>query len=404
MPTSSVLQYARLLQVEGGNLHNKTGYVIKLDLHSEEQTQQPLIGEINPSLIQLQNLQYLDLSDNFFGGNGIPDFNGSFTQLRDLKLVGIGVEGPIPHQLGNLSNLNTLDLSWNIGINTNDLGWLSGLSSLRYLDLSLLNLSRAVNWLESMSILSLSHVNLSTSLEVLDLSSNNLSSSIFTWVENVGGGSLIDLQLNSNHLKGSIPNAFAYMSSLEYLDLSDNELEGSIPNSFQNLWSLGTLPHLSSYGISFNNLSGPLPDFSGAPSLQILSLSHNKINGILPESIGNLSNLKLLDLSSNSLNGTVSEYKLSNLYNLQTLDVSDNSLTFNLSFNWIPPFQLQYLKMSSCKLGTNFPQWLETQKNLSVLDMSNVGISEEIPGWFWNLTRLQYLNLSNNLSGCNYHQ
>lgn len=52
--------------------------------------------------------------------------------------------------------------------------------------------------------------------------------------------------------------------------------------------------------------------------------------------------------------------------------------------------------MSSCKLGTNFPQWLQTQNNHSVLDMSNVGISEEIPGWFWNLTKLQYSNLSNN--------
>ncbi|XP_068501136.1 receptor-like protein EIX1 [Phaseolus vulgaris] len=469
----------------GVTCSNETGHVIKLDLQFWVQTEQPLIGEINPSLLQLQNLQYLDLSYNIFGENGIPNFIGSFTQLRDLKLSGIGLEGAVPHQLGNLSNLNTLDLSWNIGINTNDLSWISGLSSLRYLDLSLLNLSNAVNWLESVSRLpsvvelhlegcelpdvnpkSLSHFNFSTSLEVLDLSSNKLSSSIFTWVGNVGGGSLMDLRLDRNHLRGQIPNVFAHMSSLEILVLSENELEGPIPNSFQNLCklkelylfsntlvcqvkdlmdklscakntlellqlsnnsfagpfpdiakftslktfeansnklngtlpkSLRTLPHLSSFDLSFNLLSGPLPDFSGVSSLQILSLSHNKINGILPKGIGNLSNLRLLDLSSNSLKGIVSEYQLSNLYDLQTLDVSGNSFTFNLSLNWIPPFKLQYLKMSWCKLGTNFPRWLQTQKNLSILDMSNVRISEEIPGWFWNLTKLQYLNLSNNL-------
>jgi len=33
---------------------------------------------------------------------------------------------------------------------------------------------------------SFSHLNLSTSLEVLDLSENKLSSSLFTWVGNVG--------------------------------------------------------------------------------------------------------------------------------------------------------------------------------------------------------------------------
>ncbi|KAG5033507.1 hypothetical protein JHK82_017062 [Glycine max] len=78
---------------------------------------------------------------------------------------------------------------------------------------------------------SLSHVNFSTTLEVLHLRSNNLSSSVFTWVGNVGGGSLMDLQLDSNQLKGPIPNVFACMSSLEYLDLSENEFEGSILNT-----------------------------------------------------------------------------------------------------------------------------------------------------------------------------
>lgn len=139
-----------------------------------------------------------------------------------------------------------------------------------------------------------------------------------------------EVYLSSNTLIDQLQDLMDKLScaknTLEFLQLSNNSFTGPFPD-------IAKFSSLKSFYANSNKLNGTLPvslgtlpDFSGASSLQILSLSHNKIKGILLESIGNLSKLKLLDLSSNSLNATVSEYKLSNLYDLQTLDVFDNSL------------------------------------------------------------------------------
>jgi EIX receptor 1/2 len=97
------------------------------------------------------------------------------------------------------------------------------------------------------------------------------------------------------------------------------------------------------------------------------------------------------------LEGVISEAQLSNFPKLYYLDLSYNSFTLNISFDWVPPFQLDGLYLRSCKLGPDFPNWIKTQRNLSVLDVSCNEISNTIPTWFWDTpSTLQYLNLSYN--------
>ena len=136
---------------------NMTGHVLHLDLrnpfnYSKESEYDAirgtaLVGKINPSLLDLKHLSYLDLSFNDFQGDRIPRFVGSMGNLRYLNFSGTRIGGMIPQQLGNLSNLQFLDLSSNYLLYVDNILWLSGLSVLEHLDLRSVNLSKAFDWL-----------------------------------------------------------------------------------------------------------------------------------------------------------------------------------------------------------------------------------------------------------------
>ena len=132
--------------------------------------------------------------------------------------------GPIPGELGNLSNLESLNLSNNrlTGIP----GELGNLSNLESLNLSDNRLTGIPGELGSLS-----------NLESLYLSSNEL-----TGIPGELGNlpNLETLYLGFNELAGPIPAELGNLSNLESLNLSDNRLTG-IPN-LSNLGSWATSP------------------------------------------------------------------------------------------------------------------------------------------------------------------
>jgi EIX receptor 1/2 len=60
------------------------------------------------------------------------------------------------------------------------------------------------------------------------------------------------------------------------------------------------------------------------------------------------------------------------------------------------------IHLRSCKLGPRFPNWIQTQRNVSHLDISHANISDSIPAeWLTNLPpTLLFLNLSSNQINC----
>ncbi|GKE02471.1 LRR receptor-like serine/threonine-protein kinase GSO2 [Tanacetum coccineum] len=337
--------------------------------------------------------------------------------------------GNIPHHIGNLSNLKVLDLSASdLQLAADDMAWVSGLTSLERLVLTDVDLSTARNrsmvlyMIPSLKELSLSgcgvplsdlgpHYDLSKALpnlQHLELSGNAVARNLQTSFRHSSSGiskslgklaNLRVLRLASNRLTGPIPESLGRLRLLEVLDLSSNQLSGPIPTFLGQLTilnlsknqlngsipeSLGGLINLTDLLLQSNQLTGSIPSSLGKlTSLQTFSVSSNMLDGVIPTSIGQFSKLVSLDVSNNSLEGVVSEAHFANHLMLEYLDISFNrKLTFNVSREWIPPFQLRTVHISSCKILGKFPQWLKTQLNLDELEMSNANISGPLPTWF----------------------
>ncbi|KAI9125044.1 hypothetical protein K1719_003660 [Acacia pycnantha] len=277
-----------------------------------------------------------------------------------LSLLYYGFEGTISPSLAELHHLRTLKISSNN-----------------------FNLTQFPSFITSLK-----------ELQVLDLSFNNLKGEIPQELGDLS--SLQTLVLSSNQLEGGIPKSSALLCNIRYLDLAKNSLSGQIDNfvaSFsRNCGDNNTLHVLD---LSFNQFSGPLPSFSQLSSLTSLALDFNHLNGTLNDSIGQLSNLQELGISYNSLEGVIYESHFLRLSQVKVLDFSFNHFVFQISPDWIPPFQLAYIYLASCKLGPGFPMWLQTQTSCLVLDISSAGISGTIPSWFWNFP-LKLLNVSHN--------
>ncbi|KAF8388373.1 hypothetical protein HHK36_027039 [Tetracentron sinense] len=131
-----------------------------------------------------------------------------------------------------------------------------------------------------------------------------------------------------------------------------------------------------------------------------LDLKNPSCYNVEQESVGQLSELVMLDLSVNSWEGVISEVHFLNLTRLEEIYISLKSPMKSLVFHsrnvWIPPFSLKSIMVDNVQIGTSFPPWLQTQKELVEIELHNVGISDTVPDGFWKLPDIKYLDLSNN--------
>ncbi|KAH1206857.1 Receptor-like protein EIX2 [Glycine max] len=439
-------------QWQGILCSNLTGHVLMLHL-SWNSFQGRGIPEF---LGSLSNLRYLDLSYSDFGGK-IPTQFGSLSHLKYLDLGRNSLEGSIPRQLGNLSQLLHLDLSYNSfeGSIPSQLGnlsnlqklylggsyyesgalkiddgdhWVSNLISLTHLSLvSISNLNTSHSFLQMIAklptlrelslsecslsdqfILSLrpSKFNFSSSLSILDLSSNSFTSSmILQWLSNVTSN-LVELHLSENNFSEDLPSILHNLSSgcvrhsLQDLDLSYNQITGSLPDLsvFSSLKTLvlnqnqlsGNIPegirlpfHLESLSIQSNSLEGGIPkSFGNSCALRSLDMSRNNLNKELSEIIHQLSGcarflLQELNIRGNQINGTLSD--LSIFSALKTLDLSENQLNGKIPESTKLPSLLESLSIESNSLEGGIHKSFGDACALRSLDMSNNSLSEEFP-------------------------
>ncbi|KAM0053806.1 putative leucine-rich repeat-containing, plant-type, leucine-rich repeat domain superfamily [Helianthus debilis subsp. tardiflorus] len=418
-----------------------SGQIIGLDLSNET-----ISSGIDDSsvLFSLKNLERVNLAANSFKFIQIPSRFGSLASLSYLNLSNSGFTGQIPGELSQLNRLEVLDLSSYISLlihplkleNPNLDTLVRNLTRLKCLYLDNVNISsQKSDWCQSLSSYLLD-------LEVLSLSNCQLSGPLDDSLEKLRSLSVINLALNN--LSATVPDFFANFKNLTVMKLGSCNLIGTFPEKVLQLQSLQILD------LSANrNLSGSLPNFPVNGSLRSLVLSHTSFSGEIPESIGNLKNLSTIDLMGSKFNGKIPEsvekltqlvsldlslnnfigqiptfqkcknltnVKLSRnglsefqdrLSNLRTLDLSFNNLSIITSddislVSNLPKFSS--LKLASCELH-KFPN-LRNQTRLQYLDLSNNVIEGNIPTWIWEVGNgsLSYMNLSHNrLTGLQEH-
>ncbi|VAI68485.1 unnamed protein product [Triticum turgidum subsp. durum] len=274
-----------------------------------------LIGELprDDMFSGMSNLEYLHLSFNHLANSrnntGLEPFFASLTNCTALKELGVAgndiagtippvvdrlapglmqlhlqfnrLFGPIPTNISNLTNLNTLNLSHNLLNGSIP----QGISSMRQ-------------------------------LEQLHLSNNLLSGDIPLSLGMIPWLGLVNF--SQNRLTGAIPPSIVQCVTMENLDLSNNMLQGKIPAGLSRMSGLLNL------NLAGNLLSGTIPVTIGEMvRLQLLNLSSNQLSGTIPPQLGSCIELKYLDVSCNGLTGTLP----------QSLEKVASLLRVNFSYN-----------------------------------------------------------------------
>ena len=227
-------------------------------------------------------------------------------RVNGLRIRENWLRGKIPLELGKLTGLTVLDLSYN-----QLSGWippeLASLSSLGSLDLGVNRLNGEIP----------SELGSLSKLRGLFLNDNQLSGKVPSELGSLSG--LRGLYLSRNRLSGEIPTELGSLSKLTSLGLQGNQLSGKIPPE------LGSLSNLKELYLSRNRLSGNVPlEFGRLSNLLRLYIDGNELTGAIPPELASLSKLRWLFLHDNQLSGTLPQ-SLTRLSALEDLIFQDNA-------------------------------------------------------------------------------
>jgi len=231
---------------------------------------------------------------------------------------------------------------------------------------------------------------------------------------------LSKLTLGLTNISGPTPVSehFAEFSSLTVLSLHSCGLTGTFPSWIFHIKSLMSLD------VSRNeNLCGELPEFIEGSALQELMLSRTKFSGKIPESIGNLRNLTILDLtncqfyglipsfaqwpmirwvrlSGNNLTGLLPSDGYLSLHNITIVHLGNNSISGVIPASMISHPSLVYLDLSQNNFTGNFLLYPNISSSLIEIDVSFNKLEGPLPDLLSKFVGLEFLDLSsNNLTG-----
>ncbi|XP_020592641.1 receptor kinase-like protein Xa21 [Phalaenopsis equestris] len=357
-------------------------------------------------------------------------------RVTALNLHSVGLSGPLPPSIFNLTFLRRLDLSLN-ELYGEIPQILACLPRLQHLNLSFNSFDgdiHAILVLNDSSVLQVldlakNHmitgkipifINSMSPLKFLRFDQNNIIGTIPPSLTNLSF--LQSFYALSNNLEGVIPPEIGVLHKLKDFNVADNKLSGKIPSSFYNLSSLRRVsvttnhfsgyissniaqafPNLVIFYFAENNFIGSLDQaLQNVTSLVIFDISINNFTGVVPPDFGKMYNLRLLNMESNQFEANdAKDWKfldsLTNCTSLQILGLYGNN------FHGILPKSIGNLSIELQKISLGYnhilgriPFELDRYNNLIGLGMEENHLEGSIPKTIGMLGRLQILSLTGN--------
>ncbi|XP_042016951.1 receptor like protein 22-like [Salvia splendens] len=286
-----------------------------------------LTGVIPTSICSISRLMVLDLSFNNLIGSIPPCLLQESYYLKVLNLRGNNFIGVIPDTFNWECGLKTFDVS------DNNLGGKIPKSLANCVELAVMNVGNnnfddsfpCMALPESLKVLVLRsnrfHGELRCGkswpdLQILDISSNHLSGTLDSLNFSSWRGMMLQSQAHLRRSPSDILNA-SYLYRDEVTIIVKN-----VEVRLVKIW-----PDFTCIDLSSNHFEKEIPDAIGSlTSLYLLNLSHNSLTHAIPRSLGALTELGSLDLSSNKLTGRIPD-ELTKLDFLSFLNLSYNHLT-----------------------------------------------------------------------------
>ena len=244
-------------------------------------------GPLPDSLGSLQQLRHLHLQGNRLEGL-LP--GGALHGLRQLQTIELQenlLYGELPDEVGDLASLRLLNLSNQTGTRRFEGA-----------------LPDALTLLNSLAVLHIQHNDFAGvlpaqvwrmhSLEVFHAQHNQLAGPLPHGIGYLSN--LRSLLLEHNEINGSVPDTLGGMSYLTEFTLDHNLLSGTLPAA------AGHMPRLVTFKASHNRISGVLPTSIGdLKAIETMLMPYNNLEGPLPGSMGSMEALRTLDISFNNL-------------------------------------------------------------------------------------------------------
>ncbi|OAY43746.1 receptor like protein 27 [Manihot esculenta] len=314
-----------------------------------------LTGVIPESICNATSLQVLDLSDNGLNGRIPSCLIERSKNLGVLNLRRNNFRGNIPDNFPANCNLKTLDVSRNL--------------------------------LEGKVPQSLIKC---TTLEVLNLGNNKFKDTFPCLLMNISSLRVLVLRQNTFHGDITCQQTNVTWTRLQIIDIASNNFSGRLPNTILSSWKAmmgdgnGISDHLKVtvarlselyYQDSITVISKGL-EMNLVKILTIftsIDVSHNKFEGLIPENLGQLNSLIVLNLSHNALVGQIPS-ALGNISHLESLDLSDNKLTGEIPQQLADLTFLSVLNLSYNKLVGKIPTSTQLQSFSASSFANNKGL------------------------------